>query len=227
MSEIVAQISAEGLHHNLCMRIQECKNTPDVPIFSHVYELFLNDYKTVPLAYLTRILNTKIDSWYYGNCISDFILAVFLPNLLSDSFTGQLPTFLTNSQVHDAYLTLYRMVHFFMVDVSVIDYYHEPYYISVAKLREGRMFEIMPDHVKAAITPFYVLLKHGNRLILLQEAMMRRFILRKRKERQTRAYEIIANWWFEIINSPYTELGQRMLAKRAQRFHRLATAIVG
>lgn len=205
------------------------QNVNDAPIFSKVYHEFLAFLSSCNFnkETISEILNYKLYNWFFGNCISDFISTIFVPSnvIHVDLAVSQIYSrdnrflyALKPEQVHDAYKTLFRIIHFFGVKANVIDYYGEPYHEQLLHLTKLSVQFSMPEHIKNAIPAFYLLLKHGDRLILMQEAIMMRFILRNRKKKRVAAYNKIADWWFEIVSSPYTAPGQRLLAARTAAF---------
>jgi len=217
--DAITMVYAISLHNDLVKYFTEWVGVYEFPIFSHVYDNFLaylEKQANMSSQKITQILNAKLYDWYFGNCISDFVVMIFMPRLILGNEAANV--YMTKFQVHDAYRTLYRLVHFYNVQTATIDYYGDVYHAVVADLCLRSLYNGLPEHIKEAIPQFHCLLKHGSNLILIQEAFMKKFILRKQREKRIKAYLTIANWWFDIVNSPYTMPGQRLLHKRAHRF---------
>jgi hypothetical protein len=220
--EAITMVYAAALHADVYSHFTQKVGKDDFPIFSHVYDNFLEYLqKQSCMTYhkITEVLNVKLYDWYYGNCISDFIVAIFMPRLYQAEESTVI--YMTKRQVHDAYRTLYRLIHFYNVSTTTIDYYGETYHNTIAQLHLRDTYIDLPDYIKEAVPQFHCLLKYGPNLILIQEAFMKKFILKKQKERRIKAYSLIADWWFDIVNSPYTKPGKRLLLKRASRFNSL------
>lgn len=195
--------------------VDQLLDNTNIPIFSASYNKVLNIMQSngadLHMIFDTlNAINARTYDWYLG--------AIFSPWLFSSDTTCH--TWLSPYQVHDAYCTLYRLIHFYGVNHDVVDYYNMSYFTQIKYLR-NRKANNMPAYIHRALSQFYNLLKHGPRLILLQEALMRKFILRKRQEKRKQAYNVIASWWFEIVNNPDTTVGKRMLQRRIDRFHAL------
>ena len=197
---------AEILQHQIHMEVyKNAKENTGKLFFSSVYNCLIDTWNQLgySVEIISHIMNYRLYQWNYGNCITDIIDFVFNPMFR-----------ISKAQMHDAYRTLYRLIHFYKVDVKAATIYSNHYFEYIQNAKK-LLASDAPKYLYDGIEYFSVLLKYGSSLIIIQETYMKRFL---RKCRRKKAAKLISDWWFEIINSPYTCIGERMLKKRALDF---------
>lgn len=166
----------------------------------------------------TEVLNAKLEDRYLGTFATVTELLVFIPyNLM----------YHTGASMHDQYVShlskgaLHNILHttFKLITEDGLDVFHADYY-ERTPLQQVLMYSAdillnMPDHLIGFLPSFCKLFKYGSKIVELQQTGVRAWLRRKKEKR---AVKLIEDWWFEVVNNPYTSCGERMLQKRAAKW---------
>jgi hypothetical protein len=165
----------------------------------------------------TEVLNAKLHDRYCGTFAVVTELLVFLPYNLTykgQSMHDQYASHLSKGALHNILHTTFKLITEDGLDVFHADYYERTPLQHVLMYNAAIRLS-MPDHLVGFLPSFCKLFKHGGQIVDLQQAGVRAW-LRRRKEK--RAVKLIEDWWFEVVNSPYTACGERMLHRRAAKW---------
>lgn len=186
------------------------------PFFSKAVQSFRGSCS--PMSFKIA-LNQATFSRGYGTFASVVVSMVFYPHLytLTAAMTPLERVFqihLTHAQLHDILATTFKLITEDGLTVDFIDYYEKTpaETVNMAVVTIGDM---MSPEVKAAVRPFWRLMKFGPRLVNVQQRYVREWV---RQRREKRAVKLIEEWWFHVANSPYTPVGKKVLAKRSAAF---------
>lgn len=174
------------------------QNVHDIHAAFDKFESYV--HKKHPDMSISAIYNRYVYNWFHGNIMTFLYHLVFTPH-------AYLPLkFKVNRRFVQECITL---LHKFTSD---------PKYA----LQDENIYEFFED-LKSIYKCFpidydqFVVLKtiakHGN-LTRIQRDLIKIKVERMRKKKRD-AVRVIEDWWFEIINSPRTLPGKRMLQKRA------------
>ena len=190
------------------LKTYECERVSDIIMY---YEKHIHKNE-IPI---TDVFNAPIYVWYYGNFLSYLYHIVFQPYLYLKGDRK-----LSHKQIQDIIHVIYRLVTEYKVDHTTKNYYHiniEEYTEWVFGVTSFEENNVTPTQYKTLL----FLAKHGQNVLTIQRDILRIKLARMHKKKKD-AVRKIENWWFEIVNSPYTRPGSTMLTRRAQRFHTIA-----
>jgi hypothetical protein len=170
-----------------------------------------------------QALNCRLYAWHYGNAIHGIIRLVFQPHFLLDSMVmnssmTMKSAYLSESQVHNAYCMLFRIIHQHGIKHDMKDYYGDTPAMYLSSIQTNLRQWPWPEHIQKAASAFHVLLKYGPSLVLIQQAIMKKALLRIQLKKKKQAVAKIENWWLNIVLNPYSRPGTRLLQKNADVF---------
>jgi hypothetical protein len=167
----------------------------------------------------TEVLNAKPQDRYFGTFAVVTELLVFFPyNLMyhtGGSMHDQYASHLSKGALHNILHTTFKLIVEDGLDVNQADYYERTPLQQVLMYSADAIRLSMPDHLVGFLPSFCKLFKHGSKIVELQQAGVRAW-LRRKKER--RSVKLIEDWWFEVVNNPFTACGERMLHRRATKW---------
>lgn len=169
----------------------------------------------------TEVINCQTYDRYFGTFASVIEILVFFPfhymwgtNMIEHK-SEQYDNHLGEAALHDILNTTFRLIVEDGLDTNVKDYYRMTpiqhiryYYVD--------MYDMMPKHLQGFLLSFGQLFKHGKGVVAVQQGAVRAWLQRKKEKR---AAKLIEDWWFELVNSPYTACGQRLMKQRAVRWN--------
>lgn len=150
--------------------------------------------------------------WWFGNIAHYIIVSVFDPKTCFMSYNafievGDMRVENINlAQARDALYALYYLFVHFDVSVDDLDYYNRT-------VKQHFMFTIsdgVNDEIRSLIPAFKLLIKHGARSVDIYNNYILKWAEYNRKKKKEAAVKI-ANWWLNIILSPYNDIGRRYL----------------
>lgn len=201
--------SFEIFAHNVDKRLEKIflktKNNPTTPIFTNTLNRMTK--KHTP-EQITKILNCITYERYFGNFGNMILKLVFQPAIVKPF--PRIKWFLSPAQVHDALHTMFTLITQYNLDHTLRDYYGHTMAESIFLIIDVTA----PDHIVSIGRSFYRLLKHGPKIVLKQQVYVKSWY-----ERRKAAVSKLENWWFEIVNSPYTSVGKRNIGKLAQNWY--------
>ena len=201
--------SIEDIAHNVDKRLEKVflktKNNPTTPIFTNTLNRMIHKYTP---EQITKILNFITYERYFGNFGNIILKLVFQPAIVKPF--RRIKWFLSPAQVHDALHTMFTLITRYNLDHKFRDYYGHTMAESIFLIIDERA----PAHIVSIGKSFYHLLKHGPQIVLKQQVYVKSWY-----ERRKTAVRTLENWWFEIVNSPYTSVGKRNINKLAQNWY--------
>lgn len=160
-----------------------------------------------------NVINQKNYNWYFGNLAVKAMSIVFLPSLVLLKEPEDYSTCLNKEQVADVLNTCFHLIVEEGLDIYKKDYYKDTPYESLRQTTT-HLYDIMPVHLRSAAGAFLCLYKRGPYILRVQKRAVRTWAEKRRS-----AVRKIEDWWFEVVNSPYSSPGKRLLEKRAVRWN--------
>jgi hypothetical protein len=201
--------SIENFAYNVDRRLEKTflktKNNPTMTIFTNTLNRMIQ--KHTP-EQITKILNCITYERYYGNFGNMILKLVFQPAIMKPFL--RIKWFLSLAQVHDALHTMFTLITRYNLDYKLRDYYGHTMAESIFLIIDERA----PAHIVSIGKSFYNLLKHGPNIVLKQQVYVKSWYARRKA-----AVRTLEDWWFEIVNSPYTNAGKRNISKLAQNWY--------
>jgi hypothetical protein len=199
----------ENCAHNVDKRLEKkflkTKNNPTMPIFTNILRRMTQKYTP---EQITKILNCITYERYFGNFGNMILKLVFQPAIIKPFL--HIKWFLSPAQVHDALHTMFILITQYNLDHKHRDYYGYTMAESIFLIIDERA----PAHIVSIGKSFYYLLKHGPKIVLKQQVYVKAWYTRRKT-----AVRTLEDWWFEIVNSPYTNVGKRTINKLAQNWY--------
>ena len=165
------------------------------------------------------ICSRRIYEWSWSNFVTELSRMVFCSGCRHCATPGAAPRqSITEKQTLHVLKTIYELVcqHGIRHELQG---YGGLEWTPLKYLEDGMRVIQKFKEWKPRIAPaFRFVLKYGPNTVVKQQALIRGFLVR-RKIQKMKAVKIIEAWWFEVVNSPYTVAGRRMMAKRALAFH--------
>ncbi len=172
-----------------------------------------------------EVLNCPTYERFHGTFAHVIVKLVFYPfhfiwdTVIIEQMSDQYKNHLSKHELHNILSETFRLVNEDGMDVSLRDdcnmtparHIFSPQYLD--------MLSHMPDNLRGFLRLFKIMFKDGKGLVNKQQGFVRAWLKRKQQEKRKRkAVELIEAWWFEMINSPYTACGERMMMQRAVRW---------
>lgn len=202
---------------DLMMQLCEQHAGTEYPIFDRVWEFVCDNVEPGG-----HIVGSPLHNWYDGNLLHAIVSVSFIPH--SHTLEHDFPC-LSKAQMHNALNCCFKLIASGRCDPGFLDYYQDtPLSLCDKLLNDSNkprqnLTHGVPRELCALIPDFMYVFRHGKNLRLMQNFLVRRFLERKRRQWAVR---VIENRYLECMMSPYTAIGQRMLAKRARRFYEIA-----
>lgn len=155
----------------------------------------------------------------YGTFASVIVNMVFYPHLYSLCFAfppadNVYQIHLSKEQLHDIMHTTFMLIAEDGLNVNYVDYHgHTP--SEMIRISIATLGDIMSPTIKEHARCFWRLMHFGQGLVLQQQHHVKEHI---KRQKMKRAVRYIESWWFNVVNSPYTDVGRRVMEKRAIRF---------
>ncbi len=183
------------------------KKNHTVPIFTNILNRMIQKYTPEKM---TKLLNLTTYERYFGNFGNMILKLVFQPAVIKIKPFLNIKWFLSPAQVHDALHIMFVLITRYNLDHKLRDYYGYTMAESIFLIIDERA----PAHIVSIGKSFYYLLKHGPAIVLKQQIYVRAWY-----ERRKTAVHTLEDWWFEMMNSPYTNVGKRNIGKLAQNWY--------
>lgn len=168
-----------------------------------------------------EVLNCRPYDRYYGTFAAIIEMMVFYPYHFTwelhiiNRIATQYDNHLDSEALHDILNCTFKLIVEDGLDPTLADYYGLTpaqhmlhYYLD--------MYDAMPSHIRSFMRPFQQLFRHGSKIVVKQQRFLRNWL---QKKREKRAVRMIEDWWFEVVNSPYTRCGSKMMEQRAVEWH--------
>lgn len=167
----------------------------------------------------SEVLNYQSYNRYFGTFANIIELMVFNPWLFTSESHSTQCYHLSSRSVYDIVYTTFSLIVYEGMDVTIHDFYNMTpvQHLMISRSEENKN---MPPHIRSAIDTFYVLYRDGNKVVDRMQQRVRMWLRRKHAKEAVRKIE---DWWFEIVNSPYTRCGRRMIDKRSARWYAMIT----
>ena len=207
--DIMTTMNIEDIAYNVDMRLEKAcrkaKNQPNLPIFTNTLNRMTRKYTS---EQITSIINCVTYERYYGNFGNNILKMVFLP--INHDPLLRINWFLSAAQAHDALHTMFTLITQYNLDHKLRDYYGHTMAESIFLI----IAVAAPAHIVSIARSFYHLLKHGPQIVIKQQVYVKSWY-----ERRKTAVRTLEDWWFEIVNSPYTSVGKRNINKLALNWY--------
>ena len=156
------------------------------------------------------IYSSQIYNWYYGNSIHFLTYLILQPQLYTSQVQLEPPF------IHSILRKMYDLLVRYKCSISLKDYYNTTPYESMVDIKSTAHYvKFYLNKPQTALLS--MLLKHGSNITNVQKDILKITASRMHMKKKN-AVKKIEKWWFEIINSPYTEVGKKMLKKRSSEF---------
>lgn len=185
--------------------------------FEKTFYCFTDELKSVGLD-ISECLNKCHHVWYYGNFAHGILVHVLHPY-----FDRETPYHLSRVQIREAIRLLYKVILEYKIDLDAIDYYGytcKKYVTNCTDISKLGLTHLRKEELNL----LYRVVCGAKHMHIMQQTMIKKFVERirigkKRKE----AAQVIADYLQELVLSPYTYIGKKMLHKRACKFYELSS----
>lgn len=162
-------------------------------------------------------LNLKQYLWYHGNIAHGILVYLNFPFFEED------PPRLTRLQAREAINLLHTILIKYDVNLDEKDYYDLSVKQMVLNIRSGIEPTILH---KDEIELLYSVVFRTKKMAQVRSDAIKRYIAWKREQkRRKRAALVICTYLQELVLSPYTFIGAKMLQIRSKQFYNLAVSM--
>ena len=209
------------LAEKLMMRLSEAHMKlagSDQLFFETTFNSVIAEWKEAGID-IVYCLNSPVYDWWYGNIAHGIIAFVAYPNF---SYPEEKIVWLSRRQTREAIRLLHKILLEYKIELETPDYYgHTPKNL-IMRIRAGLepLTKKAPHVCQDDVALLYNVVFHTNKLNQVQTRAIRRFVRRKR------AAKVICNYMQELVLSPYTFIGNKMLEKNMEKFQQLACSHV-
>lgn len=184
-------------------------------------------YENTTPNILKLIYNSKIYSWCDNNCSHFLVFLAIDPTTYLFDSTDEVTTLLykpTKKNIHQLFVKLYDLVvkYNLKLDIWTIGWFNKPLYeyldynqtffIEYNLGKNSHNTDYSQNYIKY-YKLFKLLCKHGKNI----NNILGNMVLKNYRKRKSVTL-FIENWWFELIHSPYSKIGIKLMEKRTKKF---------
>jgi len=162
----------------------------------------------------TNNINGCTYNRYFGNLAHVIAMHLTSPMLVHYATASR---YVTPQQAQNMLHTTFRLCWRHGLDHTVKNYYGDAPHQT---LMLNATSDAIPSNLRPYIRTFLRLFRYGPDVFVVTIQRAVRAWIHKR--RMKRAVETFEKYWFEVVNSPYTPAGARLLQRRSMRWQELA-----